>query len=308
MSQAPAPSCRIRDHFAQVDDPRIERCKRHHLLDIITIALCGVICGADSWAEIEEFGHAKEAWLRSFLELPGGIPSHDTFGRVFAALNPEQFEQSFGRWVQAIAQRTGGQVVALDGKTLRRSHDRRSGQAALHLVSAWASTNRLVLAQVAVEAKSNEITAFPVLLDLLDLAGCTITIDAMGCQTAIAHHIVERDADYVLTLKANQGTLQEAVQEAFALAEADRWEGIAHDQHRTVEKGHGRIELRRITTLSEPRWLAHLNPEGAWAGLRSIGGSGTASIGCWTSPSGRMRAGCGWAMPPRTWACCGDWR
>lgn len=266
-----ASSCRIRDHFSELEDPRVERSKRHQLLDIITIALCGVICGADSWVEVEEFGRAKQKWLRSFLELAGGIPSHDTFGRVFAALDPEQFERGFGSWVEALAQRSTGQLVALDGKTLRRSHDRSAGQSALHLVSAWASANRLVLGQVAVDAKSNEITAFPVLLEMLELRGSTVTIDAMGFQTAIARKIVEQGADYVLTLKANQGTLYEGVQEAFALAEADRFVEVAHDQHRTVEKGHGRIETRRTTTISEPRWLRHLNPEGAWSGLRSIG-------------------------------------
>jgi len=265
------PSCRIRDHFGEVADPRIERSKRHQLLDIIIIALCGVICGADGWVEIEEFGKAKLNWLRSFLELPNGIPSHDTFGRVFAALDPQQFEQGFGRWVEALAGRTGGQVVALDGKTLRGSHDRSAGQRALHMVSAWASANRLVLAQVAVDGKSNEITALPLLLEMLDLRGCTVTIDAIGCQTAIARKIVEQGADYVLTVKANQGRLYEAVQEAFQLAEADGFAGVAHDRERTVEKGHGRIETRRTTTVSEPAWLAEVDPGTTWAGLRSIG-------------------------------------
>lgn len=265
------PSCRIRDHFGDLPDPRIERSKHHQLLAIITIALCGIICGADGWVDVEQFGRAKLPWLRTFLELPNGIPSHDTFGRVFAALDPAQFEQRFGRWVEALAQRTAGQVVAFDGKALRRSHNRSAGQAALHLVSAWASANRLVLAQVAVATKSNEITAFPLLLQMLDLRGCTVTIDAMGCQTAIARQIVEQQADYVLALKANQGTLYDEVQQSFVLAEGQQFAGVAHAHHQTVNKGHGRVEVRRYTTISEPSWIAHLNPAGSWAGLRSIG-------------------------------------
>jgi predicted transposase YbfD/YdcC len=269
MESTVASSCGIHAYFAEVQDPRVERCKRHQLLDIITIALCGVVCGADSWTEIEAFGEAKEGWLRTFLELPNGIPSHDTFGRVFAALDPRQFEQGFARWVAALAQRMEG-VIALDGKTLRRSHDRSTGQSPLHLVSAWASENRLVLAQVAVDSKSNEITALPLLLDALEVQGCTVTIDAMGCQTEIARSIVSRGGDYVLAVKGNQGLLHEAVQEAFALAESDAFDGVTHDRVETVEKGHGRVERRRVTTISEPSWLAHLNPTRAWAELRSI--------------------------------------
>jgi predicted transposase YbfD/YdcC len=190
---------------------------------------------------------------------------------VFAALDPAQCAHRFGRWVAALAQRSAGQVVALDGKTLRRSQDRGAGHAALHVVSAWASANRLVLAQVAVATKSNEITAFPALLDLLDVAGCTVTIDAMGCQTAIARQLVEQGADYVLALKANQGDLYQEVQQAFALAEQQQFAGVAHAQQQTLNKGHGRVEIRRYTTISEPSWIAYLNPTGNWTGLRSIG-------------------------------------
>jgi predicted transposase YbfD/YdcC len=264
------PSCRIRDCFEQVQDPRVDRGKRHQLLDIITIALCGVICGADSWVEIEEFGQAKLKWLRTFLELPNGIPSHDTFGRVFSALDPQQFESGFASWVKAIAQRTSREVIALDGKTLRRSHERSTGQAALHLVSAWASANRLVLAQAAVEAKSNEITALPLLLEALDVRNAIVTIDAMGCQTEIARAIVAGEGEYLLALKGNQGSLHQEVKEAFAMAQQGGFAGIAHDQYQTIEKGHGRIEVRLITTISEPSWIAHLNPEGLWSGLQSI--------------------------------------
>ena len=191
----PASLTTIHQHFAGLDDPRVERTKDHQLLDILTIALCAVLCGADCWTECEAFGRAKLAWLRTVLALPNGIPSHDTFGRVFAALDPVQFQRGFLSWVQASAERLAGLTdhVALDGKTLRRSHDRRAGTAALHLVSAWASANRLVLGQVAVDDKSNEITALPVLIRLLDLPAASSTIDAMGCQTAIAAAIVEQD-------------------------------------------------------------------------------------------------------------------
>jgi predicted transposase YbfD/YdcC len=264
-------SCRISEHFSIVDDPRIDRSKRHQLLDIITIALCGVICGADSWVEIEAFGQAKLEWLRSFLELPNGIPSHDTFGRVFAALDPQQFEEGFASWVETIAQDTSLGVIALDGKTLRRSHNRSEGQKALHLVSAWASANRLVLGQIAVDAKSNEITALPRVLDALKLGGSTVTIDAMGCQREIAQGIVSRGAEYVLALKGNHKTLYEEVQQSFIQAGASKFAGIAHEEYQTVEKGHGRVEVRHYTTISEPSWIAYLQQNGSWAGLRSIG-------------------------------------
>lgn len=268
----PASLTTIHQHFAGLDDPRVERTKAHQLLDILTIALCAVICGADSWTECEAFGRAKLAWLRTFLALPHGIPSHDTFGRVFAALDPVQFQQGFLSWVQASAARLAGLTdhVALDGKTLRRSHDHRAGAAALHLVSAWASANRLVLGQVAVADKSNEITALPVLIRLLDLAGCIVTIDAMGCQTEIVAAIVEQGGDYVLALKGNQGTLHREVEAAFAQARATQFRGIAHATYQTIEKGHGRIEERRWWTLHDPEYLAYLNPTGAWRRLQSV--------------------------------------
>jgi predicted transposase YbfD/YdcC len=274
MDQPPTAS--IREHFATLPDPRSDHCKQHQLLDIVTIALCGVICGAESWAEIEQFGQAKLPWLRTFLALPHGIPSHDTFGRVFAALDPAQFQRCFLGWVQAVVARTHGQmapgqVVALDGKTRRRSHDRTNGKAAIHLVSAWATANRLVLGQVKVDDKSNEITALPALLEVLALQGCIVTIDAMGCQTAIAQTIIDQEADYVLALKGNQPALEQAVQAMFADAQATGFAGLAHDHHTTVEKGHGRIETRRCWTISEPEHIAYLNEQGRWAGLRSIG-------------------------------------
>ena len=260
----------IEAYFGDLTDPRVERTKRHALLDIVTLALCGVICGAESWVEIEEFGKVKQGWFRQFLALPHGIPSHDTFGRVFAALDPEQFGQGFGVWMAAIAEHTAGQVVALDGKTLRRSHDRTNGKAALHLVSAWASSNRLVLGQVAIDDHSNEITALPVLLDLLSLDGCVVTIDAMGCQRAIAQQLREQGADYVLGLKGNQGRMHQEVVELFAQAQASAFAGVAHEYHRSIEKGHGRIEVRQCWTITEPDHLQWLDDGEDWTDLGSI--------------------------------------
>jgi predicted transposase YbfD/YdcC len=264
-------SAAISDHFADLEDPRIDRTKLHKLLDIVIIAICAVTCGADTWVEVEEFGNAKIAWFRTFLELPSGIPSHDTFGRVFALLDSDQFRLCFVSWIQAISQIIEGEIVALDGKTLRRSHDGPLGKAAIHMVSAWASANRLVLGQLKVDDKSNEITAIPELLRLLALKGCIVTIDAMGCQTEIAKTIIDAGADYVLALKGNQGTLHRDVQDLITHAQETNFEGIAHDFHETVEKSHGRIETRRHWTISEPEFIAYLNPHGVWASLESIG-------------------------------------
>ena len=264
----------ISAHFAPLTDPRVERTKDHLLVDIVTIALCAVICGADDWVAVETCGRAKEAWLRTFLALPGGIPSHDTFGRVFARLDPAEFQRCFLAWVQGVVPETAGQVVALDGKTLRRAHDRANGKAALHLVSAWAAGSGLVLGQLAVEDKSTEIVAIPALLRLLTLEGATVTIDAMGCQTAIAAQIVGQRADYVLALKDNHPTLHAEVREAFADARATGFAAYApadHDHWETVEKDHGRRETRRCWTLRDPELLAYLNQGDAWAGLRAVG-------------------------------------
>jgi predicted transposase YbfD/YdcC len=257
-------------YFAAVEDPRIERTKRHKLLDIIMIAICGVICGAEGWVEIEEFGKEKESWLKTILDLPNGIPSHDTFGRVFALLDPTKFEECFLQWVQSISNKIEG-VIAIDGKTLRRSHDKANGKKALHMVSAWAAENRLVLAQVAVEEKSNEITAIPLLLQQLALAGCIVTIDAMGTQVKIVERIIDEDGDYVLALKGNQGTLRKQVELAFAQALTDPSQETQLHFYETVEKGHGRIEIRRHWMIDQQDIIAHLNPKGRWKGLRSIG-------------------------------------
>src|SRR5579872_6132518 len=256
--------------FAQVEDPRMERTKLHRLRDIIILAICGVICGAEGWVDIEEFGKAKEAFFREWLELPNGIPSHDTFGRVFARIDPQQFEASFVQWVQGISQTVKG-VVAIDGKTLRRSHDRSAGKKALHLVSAWVVENRLVLAQVATEEKSNEITAIPLLLEQLALSGCIVTIDAMGTQSNIAEQIIEQDGDYALALKDNHGNLFEEVKATFALAEQEAFAQVQAQSHRRVEKGHGRLEIREYWTIRDPEILDYLDPHQKWKGLQAIG-------------------------------------
>jgi predicted transposase YbfD/YdcC len=256
--------------FAQVKDPPMERTKRHRLRDIIIVAICGVICGAEGWVEIEEFGKAKEAFFTDLLDLPNGIASHDTFGRVFALIDPKQFEASFVQWVQGISKTVKG-VVAIDGKTLRRSHDQRAGQKALHLVSAWAVENRLVLAQLATEEKSNEITAIPLLLQQLALDGCIVTIDAMGAQTKIAAQIVEQEGEYALALKDNQGNLYEEVKATFAMAEKDGFVALQWESDRRVEKGHGRLEIREYWTIRDAEILSHLDPEKKWDGLRGIG-------------------------------------
>lgn len=260
----------IAEHFGQVKDPRQHQVD-HLLIEIITIALCAVICGADSWVEVEEFGKAKEAWFRSFLLLPHGIPSHDTFGRVFSLIDPQEFQTGFVSWVTAISQLTKGQIIAIDGKRLRHSYDGRLGKAAIHMVSAWATQNRLVLAQVKTEEKSNEITAIPELLKLLVLKACIVTIDAMGCQTEIAQLIVEAEADYVLALKGNQGTLHDDVQDLFAYAREINFKQVAHDFEQTLDKNHGRLEIRRHWTISEPEFIRFGDPKGKWPKLRSLG-------------------------------------
>jgi predicted transposase YbfD/YdcC len=267
------PRTSIEAYFGELTDPRVARTRVHRLGDVVTIALCAVVCGANDWVAVETFGRAKEAWLRTFLPLPGGIPSHDTFGRVFARLDPTEFRQCFLAWVQAVVGELPPQVVAVDGKTSRGSGRRARGEHPLHLLSAWATVSGLVLGQEATDVKSNEITALPRLLRLLALEGCVVTIDAMGCQSAIAAQIVEQGADYVLALKANQPTLHATVVGAFADAQqpgAAGWVPAVQDQAQTWDKGHGRLERRRYTVLSDPDLLACLDPAHAWPGLRSV--------------------------------------
>jgi len=254
------------EHFAIVRDPRVERSKRHKMSEILSISVCAVICGAEYFTQMEEFGKANEAWFRTFLELEHGIPSHDTFGRVFAAMDPTEFEQGFQAWVHAVAGSSEGKHVAIDGKCLRRSFDRASGKSAVHLVSAWVHENHTCFGQVAVDEKSNEITAIPKLLKILSLRGSTVTIDAMGCQRKVARQIVEKEGDYVLSVKENQETLYEDIQLYLddAIENGFRAE---HDEWETVEKGHGRIESRRTWTTGDVSWLRKHHD---WAGLSSI--------------------------------------
>jgi predicted transposase YbfD/YdcC len=260
----------IAEHFGQVKDPRQHHVD-HLLIEIIIIAICAVVCGANNWVEVEEFGKAKEDWLRTFLILPNGIPSHDTFGRVFGLIDPHQFQNGFVSWVTAISQITAGQIIAIDGKRLRRSHDGRLGKAAIHMVSAWATQNRLVLGQVKTDEKSNEITAIPELLNVLVLKGCLVTIDAMGCQTEIAKLIIEGGGDYVLALKGNQGRLHDDVQDLFAYAQEINFKDVAYDFVQTIDKNHGRLEIRRHWTISEPEFIAFVDPTGKWPDLHTIG-------------------------------------
>ena len=258
----------IAEHFSALDDPR-DNNRRHLLFDIIVLAICATICGADSWADVELFGQSKYKWFRQFLELPHGIPSHDTFGRVFALLDPEQFQACFTEWVSAISEVFQGQIVAVDGKTLRRSRDKAAGKQAIQIVSAWAAQNRLVLGQMKVNEQSNEITAIPELLAMLEVAGCIVTTDAIGCQKAIAQAIVDQDADYVLAVKENQDHLYETFQDLFQYPAEMVAAGC--DYHKTVEKGHGRIEVRECWTTSDPDYLQYISEQlSEWPGLRSL--------------------------------------
>jgi predicted transposase YbfD/YdcC len=260
----------IAKHFSKVKDPRVERTKRHKLLEILVIAICGVICGADSWVDIELFGKTKLEWLKTFLKLPNGIPSHDTFGRVFSAIDPEEFEHSFMDWVQAINEMTQGQVIAIDGKQLRGSQDSESGKAAIYMVSAWATENQLVLGQRKVDEKSNEITAIPKLLKLLEITGCIVTIDAIGTQTKIAKTIIEQGGDYLLAVKENQGNLYEDIHDLFEDDQKYNFEGAPYDYAKTVDKDHGRIEIRECWTISDLEYLANIRERERWHRLKTL--------------------------------------
>ena len=231
------------------------------------IAVCCLLCGGQSFTHMEQFGHAKRAWLATFLELPNGIPSHDTFRRVFLLLAPQSFAEVFLRWTQNLRTAVGAEVVALDGKTLRRSFDRAKGRGPLHLVSAWAATNRLVLGQLATAEKSNEITAVPELLRTLELAGCIVTVDALNCQKTIAKEISEADADYVLALKGNHGTAHAEVKSFLEDAHHRRFAGVTHDFMETVDKDHGRVEVRRYWITDQIGWFAD---RGQWEKLRTV--------------------------------------
>ena len=260
----------IIDHFADVEDPRVERAKKHKLGDVIAVAVCAVICGADNWVDIETFGNAKIDWFKGFLELPNGIPSHDTFGRVFAMLDPKRFQDLFVSWTKEVRRLSRGEVVAIDGKTVRRSADKANGKSAIHMVSAWASENGVSLGAVKTDDRSNEITAIPKLLKLLELEGCVVTIDAMGCQKKIAKGIAAQGADYVLAVKKNQPRLWEDITGTFEHAEQTRFAGLEHDRFETVNKGHGRVEKRVCWATSDPAVVGYANDRGEWANLASV--------------------------------------
>jgi len=258
----------IRKHFARLPDPRLNRRKRHLLPDIIAIAICAVICGANNFPQVEAFGNRRRDWLARFLALPNGIPSHDTFERVFQRLCPDAFQRCFLAWLRQLHAQVGGEHFAIDGKTLRRSGSPANGLGPLHLVSVWATRANLTLGQVAVDEKSNEITAIPKLLELLDLHGALVTLDAMGCQKKIAQRIVDGGGDYVLTVKENQGHLYEDILSCFVRAIESDFAGVKHDRYVTEERGHGRHERRCYNVIQAPEGIR--DAEG-WAKLCVIG-------------------------------------
>jgi predicted transposase YbfD/YdcC len=254
--------------FTQMPDPRRNNA-RHKLMDILTIALCAVICGADGWAAVAEYGRAKISWLRTFLELPHGIPSHDTFGDVFAKLQPEVFEHCFMQWMKKMVQLSGGKLVAIDGKSLRRSFEHgwdKSGMA--HMVSAFVAANRMVFAQVKTEGKGKELSAIEQLLKLLDLNGAVVTIDALGCQKEIAQNILSAGGQYLLQVKDNQPALHQKLQTVFAEARLERFIGWEHDYFTQGDGDHGRIETRRLWVCWDTSLLGEL--AGQWPGIKSL--------------------------------------
>ena len=260
-------SVAIKHHFSELTDPR-RRKVLYPLINVVTIALCAVVCGADDFVAIAKWGRTKREWLAKFLDLSTGIPSHDRFNAIFAAIKPAEFEKCLLSWITALHELSDGQIVAIDGKTLRRSFDAASSQAAIHMVSAWATTSLISLGQVVVDDKSNEITAIPKLLQMLELSGCLVTIDAMGCQTEIAREIVAAKADYVLAVKGNQPTLHEGIKAFFVRAIANGFGGIKVSRHETHERGHGRDETRMYCVCKAP---ADLPDRARWAKLKAIG-------------------------------------
>ena len=260
----------IEEHFSKVTDPRKDRTKEHKLIDIIVIAICAVICGAEGWVDIELYGNSKLHWLSTFLELPNGIPSHDTFGRVFSLIDAQQFQFAFYDWVLAVNEITAGQVINIDGKCLRGSDEKRLGKRAIYMVSAWAEANEIVLGQRKVDEKSNEMTAIPELLKILSISGCIVTIDAIGTQTNIAQTIIEAKADYVLSVKKNQGNLFEDISVLFAVDQKQDFKYASFDYIKTVNKGHGRIDVRECWSTSNPEYLNLIRNVQAWTGLQSI--------------------------------------
>jgi predicted transposase YbfD/YdcC len=264
MNQKQAGS--IRHHFSSMNDPRRDN-SRHNLLDIITISICAIISGASGFSQIQEFGKAKYEWFKEFLELPHGIPSHDTIGRIFARLDPNELREAFIDWVSAISSLVAGEVIPIDGKTLRRSFDNDAGKSAIHMVSAWASSSGIVLGQIKTDEKSNEITAIPELIKSLEIEGCIISTDAMGCQKKVAEAIVDKNGDYVFGLKGNHGTMANDVEVFFQDYLKNNLSGFNIDTSETIEKDHGRLEIRRYWTTSDIDWL---QGKDAWKKFRTI--------------------------------------
>jgi predicted transposase YbfD/YdcC len=256
------------EHFSVLKDPRIERKKLHAMQDILVLVVCAVISGAEGWEEIAAFGHSKLEWLRHFVPLKNGVPSHDCIAYVMTRLNSKHFSECFISWVEEVREKVPNEIIAIDGKTARGSQNRKHGKNPLHMVSAWATANRLVLGQEATEEKSNEITAIPKLLNLLELHGCIVTIDAMGCQREIAAQIVDQGADYVLGLKGNQSSLHEEVEDYFTTARVAEFKNVKYDYHEEIDKGHGRLETRRYWITED---LCTLSQAELWKGLKSIG-------------------------------------
>lgn len=257
----------IQKHFGKLPDPRAAN-SLHILVDILTISICGVICGAKTYDQIEEFGKDNEKWLKRFLELPNGIPSHDTFGRVFSAIDPREFQNCFMDWIADVTRLINRETVAIDGKTVRRSYDSSAGKKAIHMISAWATDKNIVLGQYKTAEKSNEITAIPMLIKMLDLSGSIVTIDAMGCQKKIASSIIEKKADYVLAVKENQPQLYGDIKLYLDDIIASGKEIGPLCYHETIDADHGRIETRKYWITTDIDWL---HGKENWRGLKSIG-------------------------------------
>jgi predicted transposase YbfD/YdcC len=257
-------------HFVDVNDPRRDQGKRHLLSDMLPLTICAVLSGANTWVEIEEYGESKHDWLKTFLSLPHGIPSHDTLSDIFARLNPAELEAGFQRWVSSIAATITDAQLHIDGKVLRGSGDTPNGKKPLHLVSAWVSEVNLILGQVKTDDKSNEITAIPELLKVLILEGALVTIDAMGTQTDIAEQIVQQGGDYLLAVKGNHKTMLQDLDDLFAGCDAVEFVDVTHDTAETVNKGHGRIEIRRCQTLADPQYLDYIRRQTEWKNLTTL--------------------------------------
>ena len=268
MTITTSPTAWIETHFGELKDPRAAHSIEHKLIDILIITICATICGANDWEAIAEYGQTKQDWLKTWLELPNGIPSPDTFNRVLGRINPTELQKCFMGWMDAVAKVTEGELLNIDGKTIRGAKEAGNSRSLIHMVSVWSASQNLVLGQTKVSEKSNEITAIPPLLKMLAIRGCLVSIDAMGCQTEIAKTIVEQGADYVLALKGNQGDLHVDVVQLFAAARKQDFKNIEHQFHSTMEKGHGRIETRNYWTMGNTEYLLGAQK---WSGLKSIG-------------------------------------